>query len=376
MSAGVNLFPAWLSVPKGSFSPQTVGEKNMAATTVSCSFDKDAVWKKVCRRKPVVLDMNAWINMADDKSDLATRVKGTLRKLVSDGVIFCPLSFGLICELYRQAEDSRLRVGTLMEGLSLNVSYASKEDIFAWEVERCVRRLADAGPIDLSDFGLYVPVAAYLASNFHLTFPEDSPAARVEEAVKMVNDRANSLTFTELLQLRAANETDDIFNFAKSFPSPDLSEERKRIWDSLKGNREKILRNETESVFRLYVKPAMDNLPPPVKARFIRYLPTAPKDKYGGVLGELLKYLPSIQNHIEVMAAVSQNPARRDKGNDFFDFEVIPVPLAYASVFVAQDKGIRDMLRNRTRILERSDCRYCFDLTELEEWLETLVRSR
>src|SRR5260370_517904 len=112
----------------------------MAERIVSCTFDKDAVWRKVRDRKPVVLDMNCWINMGDDKSAQSTRIKGTLRKLVSEGAIFCPLSFGLICELYKQAEDSRLRVGMLMEELSLNVSYASRDEIFAWEVERAVRK--------------------------------------------------------------------------------------------------------------------------------------------------------------------------------------------------------------------------------------------
>ena len=95
----------------------------MAPKMIQLGFDKEAAWNKVKARLSVFLDMNCWINMGDDKSPLSTRVKGTLRKLVSDGAIFCPLSFGLICELYKQAEDSRLRVGTLMEELSLNVSY-------------------------------------------------------------------------------------------------------------------------------------------------------------------------------------------------------------------------------------------------------------
>jgi hypothetical protein len=129
----------------------------MVAKTVSWTLDKDMVWRKVRDRKPVVLDMNCWIDMADDKFLLATRIKDTLCKLVSDGLLFCPLSFGLICELYRQAEDSQLRVGTLMEELSLNVSYASQKEIFAWEVERGVRRLADAGPIDLSSMAFMLP---------------------------------------------------------------------------------------------------------------------------------------------------------------------------------------------------------------------------
>ncbi len=339
----------------------------MSTTTVSCTFDNSAVLRKVCRRKAVVLDMNAWINMGDDKSDLAIRVKGSLRKLVSEGLIFCPLSFGPICELYKQAEDSRLRVGTLMEELSLNVSYAPREEIFDREVQRCVRTLTDAGSVDPSDSELYVPVVAYLTSKFELSFREGFPVERVQEAANIVNERASSLTFTELLKMR----NDNIFNFAKSYPFPNFSEERKRIWDALGGDRQKIIRHEAEFVFRLHIQPTMNSLSPSAKVRFLRYLAIAPKDKYGGVLGELLKWMPAIQNHIEIMAAVLQNPSRRDKSNDFFDFEIMPVTFAYASVFVAQDKGIRDMLQNRTNLLKRSSCRYCYDLSDLEKWLNT-----
>ena len=56
----------------------------MTAETVSCTFDKEAVWRKVYDRKAVALDMNCWIKMVVDKSTLSTRVKGTLRKLVTE----------------------------------------------------------------------------------------------------------------------------------------------------------------------------------------------------------------------------------------------------------------------------------------------------
>jgi hypothetical protein len=342
----------------------------MIVKTVSCTFDKEAVWRKVRDRKPVVLDMNCWINMGDDKSPLATRVKSTLRRLVSEGIIFCPLSFGLISELYKQAEDSRLRVGTLMEELSLNVSYASREEIFAWEVERAVRRLADAGPIDLSMYELYVPVLAYLTSRFHLEFPEGFPAEHIEDFTRKLKERVESLTFTELLTMRAARKGDKIFEFIKQFPAPKYSEEAKRTWDMVKGDKQKIQRIESETIFKQYIQPAIQKLPLPVQARFLEYLKTCPKDKYGGCLGNLITHMPAIQNHMELMAAITQQPSRKDKINDFFDNEIIPVPLAYAYVFVAQDKGIRDVLRNRTEILKRNACRYCFDLVELEEWLK------
>ena len=44
-------------------------------------------------------------------------------------------------------------------------------------------------------------------------------------------------------------------------------------------------------------------------------------------------------------------------------------PLWLAKEFLV-DEGFRDVLRNRTEILKRNACRYCFDLAELEAWLK------
>ena len=258
-----------------------------------------------------------------------------------------------------------------MDELSLSVSYANREEIFAWEVERAVLRLADAGPIDLSMYGLYVPVLAYLASQFRLDFSEGFPPEHIGDFISKVKERGGSLTLTELLTMRARRKEDQIFDFVKKVPARKYSKEAKRMWDMLKGDKQKIQRSVAEEIFNLYIQPAIQELPLPVQAKFLGYLKTAPKDTYGGCLGELLIHLPAIRNHLELMAAIAQNPTRRDKINDFFDVEMMPVPLAYASVFVAQDRGIRDVLRNRTEILKRNACCYCFDLAELEDWLKT-----
>jgi hypothetical protein len=170
--------------------------------------------------------------------------------------------------------------------------------------------------------------------------------------------------------MRAARKGDKIFDFIKQLHAPKYLEEAKRTWAMVKGDKHKILRIEAETIFKQYIEPAIRKLPLVVRVKFLEYLRTAPKDKYGGCLGVLISHMPAVSNHMELMAAITQQPSRKDKINDFFDNEVLPVPLAYASGFVAQDKGIRDVLRNRTEILKHSCCRYCFDLAELEEWLK------
>ena len=114
------------------------------------------------------------------------------------------------------------------------------------------------------------------------------------------------------------------------------------MWDALNGDKQKIQRSVAEELFTLYIQPAILKLPLAVQAKLMDYLKTTPKDTYGGCLGDLINYLPAIHNHLELMTAFALNLTRRNKINDFFDLEMMPVPLAYASVFVAQDRGIRE----------------------------------
>ncbi len=334
--------------------------------SVACRFDKDAVWAKVRGRKPIVLDMNCWINMRDDRCPVATRMRSTLRKLVSTGAIFCPLSFALIEELYKQAEESRLKTAALMDELSLGVSYANRLEIFAWEVEQAVRRLVDAGPIDLSTHGLYVPVVAYLSSRFQLEFSEDLSPEQMSDAVEMVKKLEN-LTLTEILDRK-----DEIFAFAKKVAAPQYLEAGKEAWKAANRNKQKMQRLVGREIFELYIAPALEQLPLPVQAKAVNYFRDTSGNADGGCLDEFLTHLPAIRNHRDVLVAIAQNHTRKYKINDFFDFEVIPVPLAYAAVFVAQDKHIRHLLRVQTDILKSNTCRYCYDFTELEEWFRNV----
>jgi len=349
----------------------------MAMKAFPCKFDKDALWKKVQGRKAISLDTNAWINMADDKSAVATRVKGTLRKLVSDGLVFCPLSMGVVLELYKQAQDSRLKTGTLMEELSLNVSYANKCEIFSWEIDRFVSRELGIGPIDLSLAGLYVPIVGYLSSQLNIGFPEESASEQMNEKVRGLSQKIEALTLTDILKLD--DDDDWSGNYVKQLPDPPMSAVVKRIRERTKGNKGTMFLLESQAVLELEVLPGLRRLSPQVKERFMAYVHAAkdkaptdksPKEQYAAFLAELFTHLPALYNHVDLLTTISQNPTQAFEINDWFDHEIMPVPLAYASAFVAQDKGIRDVVRNRTQILKRNACCYCFDLGELEEWLK------
>ena len=341
-----------------------------AITKVPCSFEKREILRRVHGRLAVALDMNAWINMAEDKSITASKVKLELQRLVAKGVVFCPLSAGLIWELYKQTGNSLLKVGRLMEELSLNVTYSICVEVFRWEAEYAIHKLSGAHFPQNSSSAIYAPVVAYLSSYFNLSFADEFPKDRIDQYVQDYIAKVSSLTLTELINMRIAGKGDDAFDHIKQLKTPKYSECAKRVFCAVKGDKNKMLRLEAELAFKNYIEPVIPTIPPSVRIDFMEYMLTAKKDSYGGFLHEILENMPALYNHVELMAGALQLPQRKDKSSHFFDNEIIPIPLAYATVLVAQDKGIRDLLQHRTNIQKRSNCKYLFDLEQLGVWLK------
>lgn len=83
----------------------------------------------------------------------------------------------------------------------------------------------------------------------------------------------------------------------------------------------------------------------------------------------VLSELPALHNFIDIMVVADSQPDRKDTFNHFMDNEIMVAPLAYTNVFASWDRAIRDMLRNRTKILSRTKCQYCDSFDALETWL-------
>jgi hypothetical protein len=350
----------------------------MTEKVIAFTFDKDALCRKVRDMKAVFLDMNAWINMADDKNSEATRVEGHLSNAVAKGLVFSPLSYGLLTELFKQEHNSRMRVGGLMEELSLNIAYANRGEVFAWEVGRFVGRELGVGPVDLSLSGLYVPVVLYMSSGLKIGYPEEADSEEMREKVEGLRQELESLTLTRMLTIAYDGGTDWEGQYVKGLPDPLLARVVEKIRERTKGSKQMMLLYESQAAFELEVIPTLRRSHAEVFPQIMAYIRArqaeadkskGPMDQYAEFLANLLKTMPALYNHVELVATIAQNPTQRFEINDWFDHEIMPVPLAYASVFVAQDRGIRDLLRNRTKILGRNSCRYCSNLGELEAWM-------
>src|SRR6266545_6408785 len=131
----------------------------MNGQTIEFGFDKEAVWSRVSGRLCVFLDSNGWIQMADEADEVACRVRDRLKALVASRRVFCPLSWGVLEELFKQSGDSLGRTARLMEELSLNAIFVMRTELYQWEFSRSVRRVRD-DRVDESLIGLFAPAAA------------------------------------------------------------------------------------------------------------------------------------------------------------------------------------------------------------------------
>jgi hypothetical protein len=326
---------------------------------IKLGFDNGAVWNRVKGRLSVFMDTNFWIEMADEASEAACRLRDKLKELVVHGCVFCPLSWGIIQELRKQSGESLRITAGLMEELSLNAIFVNRTEVYQWELSRSVRRLLGE-PVGDSLDGLFTPPGGFVGSRFDLGLSDyslsDDAQAHLREYMKR---ELGKIGVVELVNRMGESTLDET--------PPAYSQAAKRARESFKGDKEKLFLNEAGDIFQLYITPVLLTYPQPVVMSWLAQFGTPNYEE--AWFRKALSELPALHNFIDVMTVADSQPHRKDTFNHFMDNEIVVAPLAYANVFASLDRAIRDMLRNRTKILSRTTCQYCDSFDALETWL-------
>ncbi|HEX3529681.1 MAG TPA: hypothetical protein VH988_21700 [Thermoanaerobaculia bacterium] len=190
----------------------------MSTQKIQLSFDKDAVWAKVRGRLSVFLDTNCWIDMADEASEAACRVRDSLKALVAAGRVFCPTSWGILEELFEQTGESLKITSGLMEELSLNVIFVMRTELFRWEFLRSVCRLCGGSSVD-SLSGLFAPPFAFVGSEPCILWNSAEPLdPETQESLKFhMKYELSRIGVVELAERIAETRTGS--KLEKSFPA-------------------------------------------------------------------------------------------------------------------------------------------------------------
>jgi hypothetical protein len=328
--------------------------------------------EKIEGRKALFLDSNIWINIADENSSLASKIKNRLIKLVEKGVVFCPISMPIISELYKQNFESAYQGGKLMEKLSLNLCYKHNNEVFRNEVINFIKSIFKKQKLQLTNEFILCPIVGYLSSNYTLSFPESFSNYQIDENSEAMKQYLDDMTLTEMLKLRKSN-----FPFKNETNLLSFKEQNEKRHKFTKGNKTKMRRIEEEYVANSIILPLIMKISTQLTTEQIvtvwNYIESLPKDKYGGYIKSILDYLPALKSFVEIMTITGYDINRKDSTNDFFDRELMIIPLAYADVLIAEDKWIRDLLNNVSTYVKNNKITYLSTMEEFEQYLFSLA---
>ena len=332
--------------------------------TFSHRCDRFEVLKKVRGRKRLFFDMSIWIELERGRTDAARSALALLRHGVANKQLLCPFQFTTIWELTKQDQSSRERLATLIEELSLNVAFAARDDVFAWECDGLVGVLLDEQPTKLLD-SLFVPPGYYLSDSAECAFPDGGlPEDEQAEMSRHLQQKTEELTLTELVKMRVSS--------VEKMPHPNIPYQSmaRNARAASGGNKAALFHGIAVEFTNQYVAPCLDRLPELRRSMARAALVAKAAGPGGSPLDFVLRHTPAIRNAAEALAGMLQETGRKDNPNDFYDLESLPVPLAYADAVVFRDKRIRNLLQDRTDLLKQNKCHYFYDLPEFITYLK------
>jgi hypothetical protein len=328
-------------------------------------------------RKSIFLDSNIWIDLANAEKPEGITAKHLLLWLVNKGLVFCPVSIGILLELFLQEYDSALRQAELMEKLSLNVTLRPKSEIWSYEINALLQSFLkdtlELSVLSLNREYLFGPAASYLGSNLSLTYSGQIQTIKQMEVASMLADKISKLTITDLVEMHK-----------KHLPSNDWKKNFDQgVYIDMMQNRRNTSKGVRKNAREIEKQAILENEVVPTMLAILRKSPAVTQlnclqrlDAYLTTIGSsasdiLIKKLPSVNYSVEIQTTAASNPILKMTPNHFIDVENMIVAPVYADVFVARDGWVKSVINDsQIKSLTKATCLH--SLTELITFCEEL----
>ena len=324
-------------------------------------------------RKALLFDTSVWIRLAEGKTKESIEIREMLIHLKDRAIIFCPLSAPTIWELRKQAGESFKRTSILMEELSLNITFRGIDQIFDYEISNFIQYLLTDTFVPLSKIELFGSLLSYLSPGFHL-----EPGSCTEESkgkvMSYIADLVKNTSLTLLMEMVGENSSPE----PKLLPDYQATNIKRRRVSN--GDKNKMKRIELEYVTQSILLPKMNKqrslLPMDQQFYIVEKVSQLPRSKkYGSAAEYIIGYLPALSSYINVFTVSGYDTNRKDNMNDYFDIQFLVYGLSYASIFVAIDRGVKNLVALVRKEGDIGFLCYSSSLQELKDRLEGIYKK-
>lgn len=346
-------------------------------------LDPQRIWTlHVQGRSVIYLDTSVWVRLTDARTPTARECLSACRDAVDTSRAIFPLSFASISEVLQQPLDAPRGVqARLMDELSLGVTIRSADAVQNQEARAAFGFFANEDHLPVSGCTLFSYVIDYLADGA-LAFPQEATQAQIAsvvdhwntiQAVRSVVWLLEHLDLDELrARYRSAGE-EFVEQLGRNIKTSSEHFREKRQFSSTRLRHEERL-----ALFKSIVLPcfssllleryAVHEIPDKLKA-LARDFNRRNGQGRPALLESLFALMPATELYVQLNASSTLNPTRAVRPQDFWDVEHARVAAAYCDAFVANDRGLMDLLATRTDVPHTRGCRLLSDLEQLKNFL-------
>lgn len=339
--------------------------------------DHERVFREhVSGRALVYLDNNVWIDLVEERTDDARLCLRACHLAVEEGRVLFPLSNASIEELLDQPAAARpQRQADLMDLLSYSVCFRASRHIFEHEARGALDGFL-AGGVSLVDRSkLFTYVIEYTGDRV-IKFQPTWTSSAIDDCVRLLRKEPvlSVRWLLDHLRVDAMRERHRVagLRYVDEMQSNiDRATTELRVLRGVKWDRAVFEERKwafTEHIVGALREETRRRWGDEGELEFIQELrrrgPGSPKR-----LGELMRSLPSLDLHCELMAQRTMNPTRRVRREDILDNEHATVAPAYCDAFVTRDKNLSDLLAHRCKVPKRRGCDVLGSLASLTAWL-------
>jgi len=332
---------------------------------------------KIRERKAILLDTNAWIDLAERDEIVFKQIRSKLIHLVEHGKVFCPLSLEIFSEFHRQTYESIKRLFPIIDCLTLNLTLKNRQSLIKLEIRNFIDNILNETNKTIPRNEIFVPFVCVKSNDLSIDFPHSFKHPMAKPFFRNIHEIMINWKFSEYmsdLKSRVPQYVD--------VGSQVFTDEWVRRYELTKGNKKKMYEMEEDGMIEDIIKPIFLE---EVKgclmvnkskvSNMIRFFNEIDNDinlKAKKISKNIIENCPFLRNTLEVLTFAGFDIKRKGRKTDYEDLEIMIESTSYYDALLTADKWIYGLLTaNKTRL--QTNTVFYQDYNDFDVFLDTLL---